>query len=281
MEEVMIIEEKKLKKAYMKKNDSVLDTAAELRVSVQTVMASLKKYKIDFVKPKHLYSDLKKTDFSDFQKSLLIGSVLGDGHLEKRSHLKNASFREEHSVGQTQWLKWKHNNLKPFTTMNTWIRDRGDEALMPDGHGGKKMYKISNVIAMSTNIHPYLTYLHNQFYVNRVKIVPAKLIKNNFDIISMAVLIGDDGSLNGTGIVICTESFKYDEVVLLKEAIEKLFKGSVKVNGLQAGKPRLYLSKFDKDPQFVSKIKNILPKCMHYKLPTVLNEHQTATQSNE
>lgn len=274
----MILEENILSDVYMKKNNNVLDTAAELRVSVQTVMTSLKKYNIDFVKPKHLYSDLKKTDFSNFQKSLLIGSILGDGHLEKRSHLKNASFREEHSVKQTQWLKWKHDNLKPFTTTNTWIRDRGDEALMPDGHGGKKMYKISNVITMSTNIHPYLTYLYSEFYVDRIKIVPVELIRSSFNIVSMAVLIGDDGSFNKGCIIICTESFKYDEVVVLKGAIERIFKGVVRINGVQIGKPRLYLSNFDKDLQFISKIRNILPPCMHYKLPTVLNEHQTATQ---
>lgn len=278
MEEIVIIEENELRNAYMKKNDKVLDVAAELRVSVQTIMASLKKYNIDFVKPKYLYGDLKRTDFSKFQKSLLIGSVLGDGHLEKRSHLKHASFREEHSVNQTQWLKWKHDNLKPFTMANTWVRDRGDQMLMPDGKGGKKMYNIAHVIAMTTGTHPYLTYLHNQFYVNRIKIVPFGLIDECFDLVSFATLIGDDGSFGKGVLTICTDSFKYDEAMFLREAIKKMFNGRVVVKKTQIGKPRIYLSSFKKDIEFISKIRNILPKCMHYKLPTVLNEHQTATQ---
>ena len=277
MEEVVIIEKDKLNNVYIEKDCNVLDTAAELRVSVQTVMASLKKYNVSFVKSKHLYGDLKRTNFSKFQKSLLIGSVLGDGHLEKRSHLKHALFREEHSAKQTQWLKWKHDNLKPFTTANTWIRDRGDQALMPDGKGGKKMYDITNVIAMSTGTHPYLTYLHNEFYINRVKIVPKSLIESQFDMTTLAVLIGDDGSLSRNGLIICTDSFKYNEVVFLKETIKKMFGGKVTVSKAQVGKPRLYLSMFNKDKNFVFKLKDILPKCMHYKLPTVLNEHQTAT----
>lgn len=274
----MIVEKDKLSTVYIEKNGNVLDIAAELRVSVQTVMASLKKYNLSFVKPKYLYGDLKRTDFSEFQKSLLIGSVLGDGHLEKRSRLKHVLFREEHSVHQTQWLKWKHDNLKPFTTANTWIRDRGDQMLMPDGKGGKKMYNIANVIAMSTGTHPYLTYLHSEFYVNRIKIVPKMLMESKFDMVTLAVLIGDDGSLNRNIIVICTDSFSYSEVMILKEMIERIFNGGVTVRTKQAGKPRLYLSRFNDDKKFVSELRDILPKCMHYKLPLVLNEHQTATQ---
>ena len=54
MEEVVIIEKDKLNNVYIEKDCNVLDTAAELRVSVQTVMASLKKYNVSFVKSKHL-----------------------------------------------------------------------------------------------------------------------------------------------------------------------------------------------------------------------------------
>ena len=279
MDEVVIIEENKLKTAYMEKNNSVLDTAVELRVSVQTIMASLKKYKIDFIKPEHLYGDLKRTDFSEFQKSILIGSILGDGHLEKRSHMKNASFREEHSVKQTFWLKWKHDNLKPFTTSNTWVRDRGNTAMMPDGYGGKKMYNIENVIAMTTGVHPFLTYLHSKFYVNGKKIIPFSLLENSFDLTVLATLIGDDGSNYGkSGIVICTDNFEYNEVVYLRDKIQKMFNGEVVIRKSRLNKYRLYLTMFNKDSHFISKIRNILPKCMHYKLPTVLNEHQVATQ---
>ena len=278
MEEVLIIEKKLLTNVYKEKNGNVLDTSAELRVSVQTIMASLKKYKIDFVKPKYLYGDLKRTDFSDFQKSLLIGSILGDGHLEKRSHLKNASFREEHALNQMEWLRWKHDNLKPFTTSNMWVRDRGEKAMMPDGKGGKRLYNIQNVVAMATGTHPYLTYLHSKFYVNCKKIIPSDLIDSNFDMTALSVLIGDDGSHTNRGLVICTDSFEYDDLVNFRNKIRRMFKGKTVIFKTHTGKLRLCLTWFIRDHGFVSEIRNILPKCMHYKLPTVLNEHQAATQ---
>jgi len=275
----MIIEKDIIEKIY---NGNIFETAVKFRVSIQTIMASLKKYKINFEKPKHIYGDLKRTDFSDFQKSILIGSILGDGHLEKRSHLKNASFREEHAIDQVEWLKWKHSNLKPFTTANMWIRDRGTKALMPDGKGGKKYYNIQNVCAMSTGVHPYLTKLHNLFYKDRVKILPNSFITDNFDLISLAVLIGDDGYHNKERnyIVLCLESFSYTEILLLEKCINNLgvkFTSVIK-HSKSPVSYRLYLNNVSINKELLTNSINILPKCMHHKVSPVLNEHQVATQ---
>jgi hypothetical protein len=211
----MIIEREIIENTY---KGNIFETASELRVSVQTIMASLKKYNIKFEKPKHIYGDLKRTSFSNFQKGLLIGSILGDGHLEKRSHLKNASFREEHSMDQVEWLKWKYYNLKPFTTSNMWNRDRGKKSLMPDGKGGKKYYNIQKVCAMSTNTHPYLTYLHKLFYSNGKKVVPHTFIKEEFDEVVFSTWMGDDGYYNNKRdyVVICTENFTLEEIEILE-----------------------------------------------------------------
>lgn len=274
----MIVEEIKLINVYKEMNGNIFDVAAEFRVSVQTIMASLKKYKIDFVKPKHIYSDLKRTGFSKFQRSLLIGSTLGDGHLEKRGHLKNALFRTEHSVKQIEWLKWKYDNLKPFTTSNIWTRDRGRKALMPDGHGKKKLYNISNVVSMSTNTHPYLTILHNEFYKNRKKVVPFDFLKEEFDLVSMAVLIGDDGSLGANGLIICTDSFMKKEVLFLMDLFKNFFSGKITIT-INKNDFRIRLCSVHKEDCFIQELYKILPKCMHYKLPPVLNEHQAATHN--
>lgn len=270
----MIIEKEILRNTY---TGNIFETAALLRESVQTIMASLKKHKIEFKKPKHIYSDLKKTDFSKFQKSLLIGSVLGDGHLEKRSNLKNASFREEHSMNQVEWLKWKHKNLKPFTTTNMWERDRGDRMLMPDGNGGKKYYKIQNVCAMSTGIHPYLTEMHSLFYKNKVKIIPKKYVEDNFDLLALAVLIGDDGNFCENSVRICTDNFTKDEVYFLANICSNFYKSRITVRKEKKDAYRIVFTSIIKHLNFFEEIKKILPKCMHHKVSPVLNEHQMAT----
>ena len=271
----MIVERELLKNTY---NGNIFETASLLRESVQTIMASLKKHKINFEKPKHIYSGLRNTDFSEFQKSLLIGSVLGDGHLEKRSHLKNASFREEHAMDQVEWLRWKHKNLKPFTTANMWNRNRGDKALMPDGKGGKGYYNIQKVCSMSTGTHSHITKLHNLFYKDRVKVLPKKFIEENFDLVSLAVLIGDDGNFCENSIRICTDNFTKDEVYFLADICAKFYNSRITVREEKKNKYRIVFTKIIDDLDFFDKLKIILPKCMYHKISPVLNEHQVATQ---
>ena len=270
----MIIEKDILEKNIDK---SIMEIAVELRVSVQTVMASLNKYGIPFDKPTHIYGDLKRTNFSSFQKSILIGSVLGDGHIEKRIKLKNASFREEHSIDQYEWLKWKHDNLKPFTTSDTWVRDRGSKYLMPDGKGGKRMYNIQNVCAMSTNTHPYLSELHRAFYKDRIKVVPENFLLDNFDDVALYVLICDDGNFSDNSLRICTDSFSKKEVYFLSDLFAKFFKGRVTVREEKPNKFRVVFTEISRDMQFFTRAKAIIPECMYHKFSPVLNEHQAAT----
>jgi hypothetical protein len=274
----MIIEESILKENF---KGNIFDTAAELSVSVQTIMASLKKHNMKFNKPKHIYGELKRTSFSDFQKSILIGSILGDGHLEKRNHLKNALFREDHAINQIEWLKWKYNNLKPFTTSEMWVRDRGSKALMPDGNGGKREYNIQKVCSFSTGVHPYLTYLHGLFYENGCKVLPKDFINDNFDLVSLAVLIGDDGNFCENSVRICTDNFKKDDVFFLADIFSRYYNSRITIREEKKDKFRIVFTSVKQDIEFFGKIKNILPFCMHHKVTPVLNEHQVATHLNE
>lgn len=274
----MIIEREIIENIY--KGD-IFETASELRVSVQTIMASLNKYNMKFDKPKHIYSELKRTDFSSFQKSILIGSILGDGHLEKRSHLKNASFREEHAMDQVEWLRWKYNNLKPFTTSDMWVRDRGNESLMPDGKGGKKLYNIQKVCAMSTNTHPYLTDLHKLFYSNGKKVVPHDFIKEAFDEVVFSTWLCDDGYYNNKRdyVVICTENFSFGDIEILECCLDflNIENTSIIKHSNSPINYRLYINDFSLNKQLINECLDILPKCMHHKITPVLNEHQVAT----
>lgn len=275
----MIVEKEILENTF---NGNVIETAVQLRESVQTIMASLTKYNISFEKPKHIFSGLRDTDFSGFQKSLLVGSILGDGHLEKRAHLSNAIFREEHSVKQVEWLKWKHSNLKPFTTANMWIRDRGNTAMFPDGHGKKKQYTITNVCAISTNTHPYLTYLYKMFYLNNKKIISFDFMKKNFNELCLLVWICDDGYYDHKRncVVLCTENFSYPEIKILSECISAFnIKNSIVRHSIKKDTYRIYISNFSSNVDLREYGFNVLPKCMHHKVSPVLNEHQVATHA--
>lgn len=284
MEEVLIIEENVLNNVYKEKNCNILDVAVELRVSAQTVMASLKKYKIEFTKPKHLYSDLRNTDFSEFQKSLVIGSILGDGCVYKKSNAKNCIFETRHSMKQREWALWKAYNLKPFFSGKSVLNVKGQKNHKFEDIYGVRYVNTSDNIRIIINSHPYFTEIRNIFYPEGKKIIPVEYLEGKFNITSLAALLGDDGCLinKGYGLKICTEGFEKKHVYEFADFLSTLFDGTVSVykakHYLSGIKYYIYMGGLAHRKLFVSKIRNILPKCMHYKLPTVLNEHQAATQ---
>jgi hypothetical protein len=287
MEEVVIIEENKLNNVYIEKGNNIFDTAAELRVSVQTVMASLKKYDMGFVKPKHLYSDLRKTDFSEFQRDMVIGSILGDGCVYKKSNSRNCVFEIRQSVKQREWAFWKANNLKPFFGGKAIMTVKGKQNHRFEDIYGVRYVNTNDDIRITINSHPYFTEIRNVFYPKGKKIIPVDYLEGKFNMNSLAVLIGDDGCLlnKGYGLKICTLGFEKKHVYEFAEFLSTLFDGTISVykakHYISGIKYYIYMGGLAHRKPFVSELRNILPKCMHYKLPTVLNEHQTVTQLNE
>ena len=283
MEEVVIIGKDELNNVYKEKNSNVLDIAAELRVSVQTIMASLKKYNVSFVKPKHLYSDLRETDFSEFQKSMVIGSILGDGCVYRKSNTKNAVFEIRQSVKQKEWAFWKANNLKPFFGGKAVMIVKGQLNHKFEDIYGVRYVNTNDDIRICINSHPYFTEIRDTFYPKGKKTIPVDYLEGKFNMTSLAVLIGDDGCLlnKGYGLKICTLGFEKKHVYEFAEFLSTLFDGTISVykakHYISGVKYYIYMGSLAHQKLFISELRNILPKCMHYKLPTVLNEHQTAT----
>jgi hypothetical protein len=60
--------------------------------------------------PKELLATMK---ISSIQKEILIGTVLGDGFLQKTGE-KNARLRLEHGIQQKEYLFWKVKHLQQF-----------------------------------------------------------------------------------------------------------------------------------------------------------------------
>ena len=59
--------------------------------------------------------DLKKTlHLSYFQKSVIIGSILGDGHFSENWSKTNYRLEVIQSCKQADYVMWKHNILKDW-----------------------------------------------------------------------------------------------------------------------------------------------------------------------
>jgi hypothetical protein len=56
--------------------------------------------------------------FTERQKSILLGSMLGDGTLDKvHGRVKTSRFSEVHGIAQCDWLKWKQKQLEPLPSL--------------------------------------------------------------------------------------------------------------------------------------------------------------------
>lgn len=254
---------------YYNKKYSLSKIASMYSVTSMTIRAWLHRNDIK-TRPstQTIYKELKTTDFSSSQKSLVIGSVLGDGSLTLGKDCINARFVERHGKKQKDYLLWKRNMLKPFTMSKITETPAGIHNI-----SGVNC-KVGRSYMFSTISHPYLTDLRQAFYINNVKIVPNNLYKL-LNALSIAIWFCDDASFTYSkkyGIYrldLHTESFTYKEnVFLCREVLSKHFNEHFRINSrvYKSGKAfYICLSGKNKLKKIVNELRDFIPECMYYK----------------
>ena len=136
------------------------------------------------------------------QKSIIIGSLLGDGYLRIVPGRKNAFLEINHSISEKKYVDWKHQELKNLVKNPPKTRK---------GKGKRIAYRFF------TRQHPELTEFYQEFYQDREKVIPN--LKLNPLII--AVWFMDDGSKTYRTYYLNTQCFDYQSqkklVHILKE----------------------------------------------------------------
>jgi len=123
---------------------------------------------------------------SDFQQQIVIGCILGDGYMRKKT---NAHLQIAHSIKQKEYVDWKYRALK-------------DLVLTPPkpykGNGGRIGYRFF------TRSLPQLTFYHDLFYINKLKV-----ISNVLDLkpLTLAVWYMDDGTKSYRSMYLNTQKF--------------------------------------------------------------------------
>lgn len=254
---------------YINKELSLSSIASNYSVSSMTVRAWLIKNGIS-TRPstQTVYRELKNTSFSDSQKSLIVGSVLGDGSLTQSKDCINARFCERHCERQKDYLVWKRNAMKPFTKSKIYETKAGEHVISDVKCNVQKSYMFSTIS------HPYLTKLRNIFYRDGIKLIPNEL----YDFINglvLAVWFCDDGCFTYDkvrGIYrldLHTESFTYREnLFICRNILNKFFNKAFRINSrrYQSGKAYyICLSGVFNLIEVVDKIKQFIPQCMLHK----------------
>ncbi len=189
----------------------------------------------------------------------IIGTLLGDGHLEKRKIGTGTRLKIEQSSRNVEYLIWFHR----------FFAERG--------YCSKKTPKLFKRIRKGNKIHFYykfntftfssFNWLYEEFYCEGVKQVPIELLEKYLTPLAIAVWFIDDGSCfsgNRRGLRIATHCFEKSQLDLLCLLLNKKY-------GLELS---LHKDKYSytiyinhkTSPLFVSLIEKYMLNSIKYKL---------------
>lgn len=141
-------------------------------------------------------------ELSEFQKEVLLGTLLGDSSLRLGKDCKNPSISCAHGIKQKEYCEYK---TKIF-------EDLGAHCKYNKRHiADKRTNKLYEDYTMFIPANPILKPWYTSFYNNKIKRIPFDLFKY-FTEISLAFMYMDDGSKIGNTYQIATNCFTKDEI---------------------------------------------------------------------
>lgn len=195
-------------------------------------------------------------NLSKEQQSVLFGTILGDGYLQKTGE-RNARLRLEHGYQQKEYLFWKVEKLKPlFQGKPTYL-----ERIHPLT---KRTYKYWRHQSQST---PYLGKLRKVFYPEGKKIIPDNLEKY-LTPLSLAVWYMDDGYyyLRDKCSYLYLGNVSEKEANIVHDAMLKKFDIAAKVKAKKKGFAIYFPNSQCEKLKLL--IKSLIIQYFNYKLPS-------------
>ena len=141
---------------------------------------------------------------TQLQRSVVIGSLLGDGYLRIVRGRKDAFLEVNHAEHQREYVNWKYSMLQSISRSAPKARS---------GNGKRVAYRFT------TRQHPELTKLYRMFYPDGRKSVPIMKI----DPIAAAVWFMDDGSkCRDRDVYLNTQQFDLNDQKRCLDMLEEL-----------------------------------------------------------
>jgi len=192
---------------------------------------------------------------SSFERDIIVGSVLGDGYLQ-RTGRKNARLRFEHGAKQKEYLQWKVAMLKKFFQGKPTYLERRHPLT-------QRVYKYWRHQSQSL---PYLGKLQKIFYRNGVKMIPENLEKW-LTPLCFAVWYMDDGYYyaKDKNAYIYLGNVTEREAELVRDSLMKRF--GLKVRVYRKKKGYAIFFPVAEVGKLASTIRKNVLDCFAYKLP--------------
>lgn len=188
-------------------------------------------------------TDNTEGSLTEEQRSVLIGVLLGDGAMRKKTH---ALLEINHSYRQKEYVDWLYQKFQNYVDT---------EPKMRKSNGKRIAYRFT------TKSLPVLTIFYDSFFLEKHKIIPDNLILTP---LTLAVWYMDDGSRCDTDIYLNSQQFTQEEQ-------EKLISLLYKQYGIQASlnKDKQYKRiriKKESVSRFINLISPFIISTMRYKL---------------
>jgi len=153
----------------------------------------------------HCKMDNTVGSLTQLQRSIVIGTILGDGYLRIVSGKKSALLEVNHSFSQKEYVDWKYTML---------------ETLCKSAPKARKSNGTRIAYRFNTRQHPELTTLHQTFYPEGKKRIPGSL---ELDPIMLAVWFMDDGSrCRASDVYLNTQQFSIEDQERLQASLAAL-----------------------------------------------------------
>lgn len=190
------LRENKLK-SYIDKNKSLSEIAELSNLTEDGVKKALIRHSLD---SEPLFDEQGNclNQFSNIQKQLIYGGLLGDCHLELDEE-RNVRFKVEHGFGQKEYTLYKLKILNNFVTENSYYEKERYHKY------AEKYYKCAGFKTIRSKL---FTDLYSPFYCSNKKKYVSKEVLEELTPYGIAIWYMDDGTRNNNyALELCTDDF--------------------------------------------------------------------------
>lgn len=208
-----------------------------------------------------LRSDLRIGPHNEDVISVIIGSILGDSHLEKKKNGIGTRIIFEQCNRNVEYIMWFHN----FFASKGYCSNNKPKLTTKINKDNKVFfqYRVSSYTFTSLN------WLHNMFYINNgenyVKVIPNKLHKF-LTPLALAIWFMDDGSKTYNTVRLATNNFTHEECIFLCKLLKDKYNLNLTVQSSGKNKGYILYVMVNSYDSFVSIIKPHMIPSMLYKL---------------
>jgi hypothetical protein len=201
-------------------------------------------------------------DITDRQMEIIVGSLLGDAHLDRpKKETHNSRFQKGQKVAMQEYQQNLYDELQPYSnSLKIYEKNRNLK---------EKIY-IEQTILYHTCCHPIFSKLRTDWYTEERKILPISL---QITPLTLAYWFCDDGYIgkNNNNAFICTHNFSKNEVERLTDLMKKNLKLEARAVKSKIAKNKtiqymIYIGSKEYD-YFLDIIRPHIPwACLQYKM---------------